>query len=246
MIVIPAIDLRAGQCVRLYQGDFDQQTTYRESPSELARTYQDAGFDNLHVVDLDGARSGEQDNQEIVRNIVESSDLSVQFGGGMRAESQLVSWFKAGVARIVVGTLAIEQPMLVCRWLARFGPERIILALDTTGDASATPYVATHGWTQTTKLTLWDCIDNFTAAGLLHVLCTDISRDGAMTGPNLDLYARLISRYPAIHLQASGGVRHIDDLQALQNIGAHAAICGRALLDGRITFQELTSFLPGA
>ena len=246
MNVIPAIDLRAGQCVRLYQGDFDQQTTYSKEPVSLAREYEAMGFDELHIVDLDGAQSGQQQNQKIIREVVETGNLIIQLGGGIRTDVQIESWFDSGIARVVIGSLAVTQPYRVRNWLANYGPERIVLALDVNVDEDGVPRVATHGWRKTQDVTLWQCIDRYLPAGLRHLLCTDISRDGALTGPNLGLYTELVDRYPGIQLQASGGVHDIDDLTALRKIGARAAITGRALLDGKITAQEIGTFLPAA
>jgi phosphoribosylformimino-5-aminoimidazole carboxamide ribotide isomerase len=244
--IIPAIDLRQGQCVRLFQGDFDRQTIYEKDPVALAGSYQTMGFSDLHIVDLDGARSGQQENQEIIRSIIDSSDLAVQVGGGIRSAQQLESWFDAGVARVVIGSLAIIRPRLVSEWLDNYGPEKVVLALDVSLDDAGAPQIATHGWTRPADKTLWQCIDTYLDAGLQHVLCTDISRDGAMTGPNIELYAQLIGKYPKIQLQASGGVRDINDLKVLDRIGVPAAISGRALLDGKIDSTELTTFLPAA
>jgi phosphoribosylformimino-5-aminoimidazole carboxamide ribotide isomerase len=204
------------------------------------------GFSDLHIVDLDGARSGRQENQQIIRNIIDSCNLAVQIGGGIRTESQLEFWLDAGVARVVIGSLAIIRSRLVNDWLSIYGPEKIVLALDVTVDDAGVPQVATHGWTRSGDMTLWQCIDTYLEVRLRHVLCTDISRDGAMTGPNIELYEQLIEKYPHIQLQASGGVRDIDDLQALKRIGAPAAISGRALLDGKITNGEMATFLPAA
>ena len=246
MNVIPAIDLRQGQCVRLFQGDFNRQTNYSDDPVSLAGSYKDMGFRDLHIVDLDGARSGRQENQEIIRTIIDSSDLAVQIGGGIRTESQLESWLDTGVARVVIGSLAVVQSPRVCEWLATYGPEKIVLALDVTVDNTGVPQLATHGWTRSGDMTLWQCIDTYLPVGLRHVLCTDISRDGALTGPNIALYAQLIEQYPHILLQASGGIRDIDDLKVLKRIGAPAAISGRALLDGKIRTGEIATFLPVA
>jgi phosphoribosylformimino-5-aminoimidazole carboxamide ribotide isomerase len=200
----------------------------------------------LHIVDLNGARSGRQGNQEIIRNVIDSSDMNIQIGGGIRAESQLKAWFDAGVARLVIGSLAIIRPRLVKDWLGTYGPEKIVLALDVAVDDDGVPQVATHGWTRSGGMTLWQCIDRYLPKGLRHVLCTDISRDGAMTGPNLGLYEQVLERYPHLLLQASGGIRGFDDLQALKRIGAPAAISGRALLDGKIKTTEIATFLPAA
>ncbi len=246
MNVIPAIDLRKGQCVRLLRGDFDRQTNYSVDPVALAGSYQATGFSDLHVVDLDGALSGQQENQDIIRKIISSSDLAVQIGGGIRTEAQLESWLAAGVARVVIGSLAVIRPHLVSDWLNTYGPDKIVLALDVTLDEAGTPQLATHGWTRSGNMTLWQCIDTYLNVDLRHVLCTDISKDGAMTGPNFELYTQLLEKYPRIQLQASGGVRDIDDLKALNRIGVPAAISGRALLDGKINTEELTTFLPAA
>jgi len=246
MNVIPAIDLREGQCVRLYQGDFAQQTDYAKAPHALADEYETMGFNALHIVDLDGARTGQQQNQEIILSIVATSSLTIQLGGGIRTDSQIASWMAAGLARVVIGSLAITDPRRVTDWLADYGPERIVLALDVNVDADGIPRIATHGWQRAEEMTLWQCIDEYGPAGLKHVLCTDISRDGALTGPNLDLYTEFIGKYPDVHLQVSGGVRSIDDLKALREIGAQAAISGRALLDGKISAREIATFLPVA
>jgi len=204
------------------------------------------GFNALHIVDLDGARTGQQKNQEIILSIVATSSLTIQLGGGIRTDSQIASWMAAGLARVVIGSLAITDPRRVTDWLADYGPERIVLALDVNVDADGIPRIATHGWQRAEEMTLWQCIDEYGPAGLKHVLCTDISRDGALTGPNLDLYTEFIGKYPDVHLQASGGVRSIDDLKALREIGAQAAISGRALLDGKISAREIATFLPVA
>jgi phosphoribosylformimino-5-aminoimidazole carboxamide ribotide isomerase len=211
--VIPAIDLRDGQCIRLYQGKFDRQTTYKKDPVALAREYEKIGFEYLHIVDK---------------------------------AAQIESWLNRGIGRVVIGSLAIADMALVRGWLSSYGPEKIVLALDVTIKSDGVPWLATHGWTRLAYMTLWQCIDTYIPAGLRHVLCTDISRDGALTGPNLDLYAQMIERYPGLKLQAAGGVRSIEDLHALKNIGLDAAICGRALLDGKITTGEIQSFLPAA
>jgi len=244
--ILPAIDLRDGRCVRLYQGDFAQQTNYPQDPVELAQKYESMGCRALHIVDLDGARSGRQKNQDIIRKILESSGLRVQLGGGIRTNSRIDSWFDCGLERVVIGSLAITEPARVKDWLAVYGPERIVLALDVNVDAAGVPYVATHGWRREQDVTLWHCLTDYQPAGVKHVLCTDISRDGAMTGPNLDLYQDLVDGFPDLFLQASGGVRNLDDLCALQHIGAQSAISGRALLDGTITAEEIAAFLPDA
>jgi phosphoribosylformimino-5-aminoimidazole carboxamide ribotide isomerase len=246
MRVIPAIDMRGGKCVRLFQGEFDRQTEYSSDPLAVARTFEGLGCPDLHLVDLDGAQSGEQKNHEFVRRIAAATGFDIQLGGGIRDERSVQSWLDAGVSRCVIGSLAVTAPDTVGAWISRFGADRIVLALDVRLDANDEPMLATHGWTEETAVTLWDCVAGYRPLGLKYVLCTDISRDGALGGPNTDLYREFTSRFPEVRLQASGGVRHVDDLRALRDTGADAAITGRALLDGRITAEEIGSFQRSA
>jgi len=246
MRVIPAIDVKDGNCVRLFKGDFEQVTEYSDQPLEVARRFDALDVSDLHVVDLDGARTGSPVNRAAIAAITAGSSLSVQVGGGIRDAGVLESWFDAGVDRCVIGSLAVEDPASVRDWMRRFGAARIVLALDVVIDDDGAPRIATRGWTTTTDTTLWTCVDAYLDVGLEHVLCTDISRDGALAGPNLDLYAEILSRYPALRLQASGGVRNATDLAALSEAGLPAAITGRALLDGRISVDEVASFRQSA
>lgn len=246
MKLIPAIDLRGGKCVRLYQGDFGQQTDYSADPVGMAGRFSDLSVEDLHLVDLDGAQSGEQKNREIVATIAGQTHLSVQLGGGIRDADTVESWLSLGIDRCVIGSIAVSNPETVRDWLRSFGSGRIVLALDVRLEADDEPMLTTHGWTQTSDTNLWDGLDFYAAAGLRHVLCTDVSRDGALAGPNLELYRDMLRRYPALALQASGGVRDIRDLTALRDAGVPAAISGRALLDGRITPDEVASFLQDA
>lgn len=243
MRIIPAIDLKDGKCVRLFQGDFDKTTEYSDNPAEIARQFAALATTDLHIVDLDGARSGEQANRRIVTRIADESPLEIQLGGGIRSTETMTAWFDAGVARCVIGSLAVTEPDVVKGWLSRFGPDRIVLALDVQIDAGGVARITTHGWTRDSSTTLDDCIQDFLGAGLRWVLCTDVSRDGAMTGPNFELYADIVARYPELCLEASGGVRNIADLEELRRIGVPAAITGRAMLDGAITAEEIESFL---
>ncbi len=248
MNVIPAIDLRGGRCVRLLQGEFDKETEYHSDPAAiagLARDYGELGVKHLHLVDLDGARGDGQVNRALVAAMTTESALEVQLGGGIRDQQTLTSWFDTGVGRCVIGSLAVTEPNTVSTWLQTFGPERIVLALDVRIDPAGEPWVTTHGWQETSTTSLQDCIDTYKPVGLRHVLCTDVSRDGAMSGPNLDLYAGIVRRNPDIQLQASGGVRNLADLEALRATGSAAAITGRALLDGSLTATEVASFQRG-
>lgn len=246
MKIIPAIDLRDGKCVRLLQGDFDRSTEYSSDPSAIARQFSALDVDDLHIVDLDGARTGMQENRAIVTAIAAESGLAIQLGGGIRDRDTITQWLSVGVARCVVGSIAIRHPDTVKSWLAHFGSDSVVLALDIRFNADGVPMLTTHGWTEDSDVSLWRCLDAYRDAGAKHILCTDVSRDGAMAGPNFDLYSDILERYPDIGLQASGGVRHVDDLHELAALQVPAAITGRALLDGKITSAEVASFRQNA
>jgi phosphoribosylformimino-5-aminoimidazole carboxamide ribotide isomerase len=240
--IIPAIDLHDGKCVRLYKGDFDKVTHYSNQPLEIAHSYAELRVDDLHIVDLDGARTGSQHNARVVRELCAETPLAVQLGGGIRDGDRVRYWLDNGVARCVVGSVAVTDPERVAAWIGDFGTDRIVLALDVTIGEHG-PMLATHGWTRSSEHDLWQVLDRYSSLGARHLLCTDIGRDGAMTGPNIDLYAEVLRRYPDILLQASGGVRDIGDIGRLGRIGVPAAITGKALLDGKITAAEVESFL---
>jgi phosphoribosylformimino-5-aminoimidazole carboxamide ribotide isomerase len=246
MRIIPAIDLKDGKCVRLFKGDFDKTTEYSSDPAEVGRRFSRLAVKDLHIVDLDGARTGTQENRAIVSVIAAESGLEVQLGGGIRKREDVAQWLAAGVTRCVIGSVAIKEPETVKQWIREFGADAIVLALDVKLNGDDEPILTTHGWTKDSGVHLWKCLDEYSAAGAHHVLCTDVARDGAMAGPNVDLYADILARYPDINLQASGGVRDIRDLQALRALGVPGAISGRALLDGAITEAEVSSFQPDA
>jgi len=212
----------------------------------VARTFGDFSASDLHIVDLDGARAGTQANRDVISQIVAETSMSVQLGGGIRDLDALVGWLDAGIARCVIGSLAITEPDAVKSWLVKFGAERIVLALDVNIDNEGTPLVTTHGWTTSSTTSVFECIEDYRDLGLRHVLCTDVSRDGAMEGPNTGLYRHILARFPDLQLQASGGVRHIGDLEDLRENGLPAAITGRALLDGKISPVEMASFQQSA
>lgn len=241
MKVIPAIDLKNGQCVRLFKGDFDRVTEYSDDPLATARAFEEFSTTDLHIVDLDGARTGTQHNREIIARIAAETDLVVQVGGGIRDRDTVASWLDNGVSRCVIGSLAITEPDAVKAWIVQFGSDRIVLALDVQIEHGI-PVVTTHGWTASSTSSVFECLQDYLGLGLKHVLCTDVSRDGAMAGPNVSLYEQILERFPEIELQASGGVRDVSDLADLRERGIPAAITGRALLDGRITPEEMVSF----
>ncbi len=234
--VIPAIDLRDGRVVRLRQGDYAQQTTYVTDPRELARRYLHAGAHWLHLVDLDGARSGNLDNLTVIKAIVDEG-VDVQAGGGVRDEADLRRLFDIGVRRVVLGSVAIRDPERVANWLELFGSDRITIALDTrqVGDQWILP---SAGWTEIEARTLDELAPWYAERGARHLLCTDIDRDGMLTGFNLELYRHLTDTVPGLALQASGGVRSLADIRAVRDSGARAVILGRALLDGHFSLED--------
>jgi len=245
MELYPAIDLRDGRCVRLFKGDFDQETRYEVDAVSLAVRYRELGARWIHVVDLDGAKRGEPVNLPLIERMRDAAGVSVQLGGGIRTRASLEQALEVA-ERAVVGSLAVGEPELVARWLAELGPERLTLALDVRLASDGAPMIATHGWTRASTLTIAAAIERFAAAGLRHVLCTDIDRDGALTGPNVALYRDCVARWPAIRFQASGGVRDAADLAALAAAGVAATVSGKALLEGRLEPEELKPFLRGA
>ncbi len=246
MKIIPAIDLKDGKCVRLFKGQFDKTTEYSNDPLAMARRFSALDVSDLHIVDLDGARSGRQQNRAIVAAIAAETGLDVQLGGGIRSRDAVLDWLANGVARCVIGSMAITDTATVAEWFSEVGPERLVLALDVRIHNDGSPRLTTHGWTRESGISLWDCIDQYADTGLKHVLCTDVSRDGAMAGPNVSLYEEILRRYPQLALQASGGVRNIADLEDLRSRGIPAAISGKALLDGEITPVEVASFRQSA
>ncbi|MBS0374852.1 MAG: 1-(5-phosphoribosyl)-5-[(5-phosphoribosylamino)methylideneamino] imidazole-4-carboxamide isomerase [Proteobacteria bacterium] len=246
MELIPAIDLLGGRCVRLVHGDFAAETVYDVEPAALYDRYAALGARWLHVVDLDGARDGTQAHLPVIAALAARGPLRLQVGGGLRDRAALERTLAAGAARVVVGSLAVTDPDLVCGLLRRFGGEAVVLALDVRLEADGTPRIATHGWQAQSQLALWDAVARFRGSGLQHVLCTDVGRDGALGGPNCALYVDAVRHYPGIEWQASGGVRDAGDLWALANGGVAAAVSGRALLEGRLGAEELKPFLPGA
>ena len=246
MELIPAIDLKGGRCVRLVRGDFAAETRYPVTPEALYERYAAVGARRLHVVDLDGARDGVPAHIEAIEALARLGRLRLQVGGGLRTRTALERMLKNGVARVVIGSLAVTDPSLVAGWLREFGPDSVVLAFDVRLDAGGTPRIATHGWARQSPLALWDAVEGFLAAELRHVLCTDVDRDGALAGPNTELYAEAVQRFPAIEWQASGGIRDTADLCALAAAGAAVAVSGRALLEQRLETSELQPFLPAA
>lgn len=237
--VMPAIDLREGRVVRLAQGDYERQTTYDMDPVALAQQWEAKGARWLHVVDLDAARSGGYGLQPLMRRLRAQTGLQIQTGGGVRDEDSLAELLHLGVARVVIGTLAVREPERVAGWLGRHGADRITLALDARQDEAGAWRLPVSGWTHGSGAILSELLlTHYADAGLRHLLCTDIARDGMLAGFNLDLYRDIARDWPQLQLQASGGVRDAADVAAARAAGASSAILGRALLEGRLDLAE--------
>lgn len=236
MLIIPAIDLMDGRCVRLLHGDFDRATRYGDPIGQLAE-FERAGAGWAHIVDLDGAKSGARRQPELIARLAASSRMQIQCGGGVRTRGDLTALFDAGVARVVVGSAAVTASAEVNRWIEEFGAEKICCAFDVRADAGGVWRVATDGWAKDAGLSLDSALTAYPEGGLKHVLVTDISRDGALTGPNVALLKSVIEKRPDLRVQASGGVSSLDDLNALAAAGADAVIIGRALYERKFTLE---------
>ena len=237
MIIYPAIDLRDGVCVRLMHGRFDQVTRYDDNPGARLAGFAASGATWAHIVDLDGAEAGRTVQHPLIGELAGAVDIRIQSGGGVRSAEDVAALIDAGVARVVVGSLAVSQPETVADWLRRFGPERITLAIDVKVDGDR--YVpALKGWTQAAEVDLWAALDRYPPGLARHLLVTDVGRDGALTGPNLDLLGQIVQRRPDLQVQASGGVAALSDLTESAAIGCAGAIVGRALYEGRFTVDQ--------
>ena len=236
MELIPSIDLMGGQVVRLHRGRFDDAVFYSHGALELARSWSQLGARSLHVVDLDGARSGRRENADTIAHVVENTPLAVQVGGGIRDDESLEAVYASGAERAVSGSALAEDPLRAGRWIERYGADRLVAALDVR--CGSEPEVLTRGWVRESGRSLWELLDLLLDQGYRWFLCTDVDRDGMLSGPNTDLYAECVRRAPTASFIASGGVSGADDLEALADTGVAAAVSGKALLEGRISAEE--------
>ncbi|PAK91726.1 1-(5-phosphoribosyl)-5-[(5-phosphoribosylamino)methylideneamino]imidazole-4-carboxamide isomerase [Stenotrophomonas rhizophila] len=236
--VYPALDIREGRVVRLLQGDYAQQTTYGDDPLPRAKAFAAAGASWMHLVDLDAARAGGYTLAPLLSAIASESGLKVQTGGGIRRRDDVARLLDAGAARVVVGSVSVREPETVIGWLQAFGAERLTIALDARQADDGRWLLPVHGWTETADVTLDVLAQRYAQAGMRHLLCTDIARDGMLSGPNIDLYRHLSNLLPGVAVQASGGVRSGADVADAKAVGCGGAILGKALLEGRMTLQE--------
>ncbi len=236
--VFPALDIREGRVVRLLQGDYAQQTTYGDDPLPRAQAFADAGATWMHLVDLDAARAGGYTLAPLLSAIAGQTGLKVQTGGGVRSRDDVARILDAGATRVVVGSVSVRAPETVIGWLAEFGPERLTIALDARQADDGRWLLPVHGWTETAEDTLDVLATRYALAGMTHLLCTDIARDGMLSGPNIGLYQHLATLLPGVAVQASGGVRSAADVAEARAVGCGGAILGKALLEGRMTLAE--------
>lgn len=232
--LIPAIDIIGGQCVRLTKGDYEQKTVYRDSPALAAREFEQLGVKRLHVVDLDGAKSKHIVNSEVLRSITTETSLVVDFGGGIKTDDDIEQAFSNGAAMVTVGSIAVTEPDLFEKWLDKYGPECMILGADVRNGK-----ISINGWKENSKEDLLPFLKKYIAMGVKNVLCTEISKDGTLQGPAIELYQKVMQAYPTIHLIASGGVSSIDDIKALEAAGIPAVVFGKAIYEGKINLKEL-------
>ncbi len=245
-MMIPAIDLIDGEVVRLFQGDYQQKTNYQYTAKERQNVYAKAGATVMHFVDLDGAKDSNKRQLTLLETLVKHDTMIIQVGGGVRCKEDVQQLLNLGADRVVIGSLAIEEPDLVRTWITEFGGEKIVLALDVKIDAMGNKTLPTHGWIKDSGVNLETLLDDYIEAGLIHVLCTDISKDGTLTGSNVGMYQELCQQYPSIKWQASGGIGSLDDIKALIPTGVDGVILGRSLLEGKFTLEEAIACWPNA
>ena len=237
MLIIPAIDIIDGKCVRLTKGDYDTKKIYHENPVDAAKEFEAGGITHLHLVDLDGAKKSEVVNWKVLENIATQTNLHIDFSGGIKTKQAAQQAFDLGAAQITVGSLAAKNPKEFVDWIWQFGEEKLILGADVIKDK-----IAIHGWQESSTKDIYSYLDYYFEEGIDYVLCTDVSKDGMLEGPSFELYSNILEEYEELKLIASGGVSSIDDLQKLKEMGCYAAIVGKAFYEGRITLKELSSF----
>lgn len=240
MRIIPAIDIIEGKCVRLYQGDYSLKTIYNENPLEVAKQFEDAGLKYLHIVDLDGAKQGRIVNYKTVEKITSGTSLIVDFGGGISSDEMMKIPFECGVAQVTLGSIAVKSKETVERWIKTYGAEKIIIGADVSNEK-----IQIHGWQQNSHLSVYDFINDYVEKGIQYVMCTDISKDGTLKGPSVDLYRKIKEQFKDLKLIASGGVSSLNDVITLAENNLEGAIIGKAIYEGKIKPDELKRISSG-
>ncbi len=235
--IIPAIDIIEGKCVRLSQGDYSKKKVYNEDPVEVAKEFEAHGMRRLHVVDLDGAASHHIVNYKVLEKIATRTSMIIDFGGGIKSDKDLVIAFENGAQMVTIGSVAVKHPTLMERWIGMFGSEKIILGADAKDEK-----ISINGWKEDSQIELLPFLKDYTKKGIRKVLCTDISRDGMLTGPSTELYKKIIEEFPQMHLIASGGISCLDDIKKLEEAKIPAVVFGKAIYEGKISLKELSQF----
>jgi phosphoribosylformimino-5-aminoimidazole carboxamide ribotide isomerase len=236
--IIPAIDIIDGKCVRLSQGDYQQKTIYNENPLEVAKMFEAAGLKRLHLVDLDGAKAHHIVNQKVLENIASNTQLIIDFGGGLKSDEDLKIAFESGASMVTGGSIAVKSPEIFLRWIEKFGAEKIILGADAKNEM-----IAVAGWQEVSELSILDFIESYTIKGIRKVISTDIARDGMLSGPSIDLYKKIMAKFPTLELIASGGIATMKDIYELDEMGVPGVITGKAIYENRISLDEISRFL---
>ena len=234
MEIIPAIDIIDGKCVRLTHGDYSQKKIYNEHPLEVAKEFEDAGLRRLHLVDLDGAKAGAVKNWKVLETLAGKTSMVIDFGGGIKSEKDVSIVFDSGAALATVGSVAVKEDETFFRWLKQFGSDKFLLGADVKGEK-----ITVSGWTEQTEVWVYDFIQKHLEQGVHQVFCTDVSKDGALEGPSLELYQAIIEKFPQLHFIASGGVSNMDDVYRLKEIGCKGVIIGKAIYEGRVLLTDL-------
>ena len=234
MDIIPAIDIIDGKCVRLTQGDYDQKKIYNEHPLEVAMQFEDAGLSRLHLVDLDGAKAGEVKNWKVLEALAGKTSLLIDFGGGIKSAKDVDIVFECGAKLATVGSMAVKDEETFTGWLETYGAHRFFLGADVKDEK-----IAIGGWLETTDIWVYDFMEKYIQKGLTNIFCTDVSKDGLLEGPSVDLYKTIVEQFPEIYFVASGGVSSMQDLEKLKEIGCKGAIVGKAIYEGRIKIEDL-------
>ena len=238
MTIIPAIDIIDAKCVRLTKGDYSQKTIYNEDPLEVALQFEDAGLQRLHLVDLDGAKAGDVKNWKVLEKIAGKTKLTIDFSGGISTQKNLDITLNSGAAFASIGSIAVKDEFPFTGWLMAYGTDRFIIGADVKDEQ-----ILIKGWTESTTLTVFDLIDKYKLKGVKQFFCTDVSKDGLLAGPSVDLYKKIINEHPSIDLIASGGVSSIKDLEELREVGCSGAIIGKAIYENKILLTDLKKFL---